>query len=161
MTRKEMIELLVPLFTPPQALAIIEIIMGAEPFPGPVVETADVQVLYHLRGADLTSTADQAFTKVGDWTGGIVSQVFATNASATPTGCTGGIYGGADKTAPTVISGTQSWAALTTNKRVANAVLATLQYQVNGSLYLSLTAPSSVPATADFYVFGVSVNEVP
>lgn len=160
MTRKEMIDRLVIPFTPEQATALLDVFSGIAPVPGPIDDHANVQVLYYLRGADLTSTEDQPFTKVGQWTGGIVSQVFSTNGSATPTSCAGGIYGGAGKTAPTVVASTQSWAAMTTDKRVVNATLGTQQFQVNGNLYLSLTTPSSAPATADFYIFGVSVNEV-
>lgn len=159
MTRKEKIAALIGIgFPPEQVEALIRVFDGNAPSP-PNGE-ANVQVLYYLLGADLTSTADQPFTKVGNWTGGIVSQVFATNASATPTSCVGGIYGGAGKTAPTVVSATQAWSAMTTPQRIVNAPLATNQNQINGTLYLSLSTASTVPATADFYIFGVSTNEV-
>lgn len=159
MTRKEMIDRLVPLFTPEKAVALIELFGGDTPTPEPVAE-ANVQVLYVLRGANLASTEDQAFTKVGNWTGGIVSQVFATKSSAAATSAVGGVYGGAGKTAPTVVAASQSWAGGTTPQRVINAALAANQSQINGTLYLSLTTASTVPATADFYIFGVSMNEV-
>lgn len=155
MTREEKIRRLVGVFVPEQALALIDA------FDAPAnPDEAEVKVLYYMRGADLASTADQAFTKNGTWNSGVITGVFATNASATPTSAAGGIYGATNKAAPTVVANTQAWSSMTTPQRVVNATLATNQSRVNGSLYLSLTTASTVPATADFYVMGISTNEV-
>lgn len=159
MTRKEKIAALIGIgFPPEQVEALIRVFNGDAPSP-PNGE-ANVQVLYYLIGADLASTEDQPFTKAGNFSGGIVSQIFATNGSTTPTSAAGGIYGGASKAAPTFVASTQSWAGLTTNKRVVIPQLSAQQFQVNGDMFLSLTTASTVPATADFYVFGVSTHEV-
>lgn len=155
MTREEKIKRLVGVFVPEQAVALIDA------FDGPAnPNEAEVKVLYYMRGADLATTADQAFTKNGTWASGVITGVFATNASTTPTSATGGIYGGAGKTAPTVVANTQAWSTMTTPQRIVNATLAANQSRVNGSLYLSLTTASTVSATADFYVMGISTNEV-
>lgn len=140
---------------PEQAKALLEV------FEGPAVPPeAEAQVLYYIRGADLQSTADQAFTKVGDWHGGIVAHIYATNGSAAATSAAGGIYTEPAKGGTNIVSNTQSWASLTTPQRILTASMSATQSQVNGSLYLSLTTGSSVPATADIFVVGVAIQNV-
>jgi hypothetical protein len=83
-------------------------------------------------------------------------RIVVTNASVSLSTAAGGVYTGTGKTGTVIVAAAQVYSALTTallalelTLNVPNNVIA-----ANTSLYLSLTTPQGVAATADVYVYG-------
>lgn len=96
---------------------------------------------------DLAVTGEQLFT---------ITNILVTNASVSLTTAVGGIYTAAAKSGPIVSAG-QVYSALTAaNKFVLLTLSGTALTDVvnQANLYLSLTTPQGVAATADVYVYG-------
>ncbi len=127
------------------------------------------QELARLIGANMNSTADQAFT----WriSGGgpntglfryVVESIRVVNASTSLTTAAGGIYDTASKGGVAIVAAAQAYTALTgatlgTNLTIAAAGLAIL----SNPPILSLTTPQGGAATADFYIFGRFLPAIP
>jgi hypothetical protein len=119
------------------------------------------QTLFVVRGADMTLTTDQAFTKLFSGTNYIVTNVFGVRKTgAFGTACLGGIYSAASKGGDTILAATQSWAALTGAGTSVAATLANiLQTKVESATpFLSLTTGNTGTLTADIFILGVVVD---
>lgn len=112
-----------------------------------------------LRAADMNTTADQVINLSPKRY--IVRRVIITNASTSLTTAVGGIYTGTGKTGVALVPAGQSYAALTGSNKFIDATLhasTSTDHYVVTTLYLSLTTPQGVPATADIYIYGDSVE---
>ena len=119
------------------------------------------QQLFVLRGADMTSTADQLFTKEFSGTNYVLSSVLAIRKTgAYGIACLGGVYTSASKGGLALLSAAQSWGAMTGIATVQVATLANLlQTSVSSATpYLSLTTGNTGALTADIFIFGVVVD---
>lgn len=113
--------------------------------------------LFRLIGADMSSTADQAFVPAMQFSQFIPMTILATNASTPILLVTGGIYTSAAKGGTAVVSASQAWTALNSSTKVVYPAIATAgQAILTGSLFLSLTTPMGAPGICDIYVMGVA-----
>jgi len=116
------------------------------------------QILFVIRGADLTSTADQAFTKLFTGTNWFVSRVITVRKTwAFGITCAGGIYTGASKSGNAIVGALQSYAGLSGAGKLADLTLAAIlgtDVQTSSNLYLSLTSGNTGALTADIFVLG-------
>lgn len=135
---------------PPLAKEVVELIDL-----GPANQVAPAATLFVLRDANLASTDDQMFEKVGDWTQAAVLHVIATDATATPTSAVGGIYTGASKGGSGITLASQNWASMSSPGRVLHCQLSAAPMKVTGTAYLSLTTAASQASTCDIYIMGV------
>lgn len=107
-------------------------------------------------GVNMNSTADQALTKVGVFTKWRVAAIFVTNASISLTTAAGGFYTGASKGGTILVANTQVYTTLSAASKILNCTLAasanTDVFDASTAVYLSLTTPQAVAATADAYV---------
>lgn len=129
---------------------------GAQP-----VQAQYGSLLFVKRAADLQSTADQAFTKVGNFTNYVVSRVLAVCKTGGATiACAGGIYTGAAKAGDAIVAVGQSWVAASAAGLAVDATLANLlvSKQSSATPNLSLTTGSTAAATADFFIYGNIVD---
>lgn len=122
-------------------------------------EQVNAPLIAVLRGANMNSAADQPLT-LGP-TKYVIRRVVVTNASVSLTTAVGGIYTGAGKTGMVLVSAIQSYAALTAPTKFVEPSLQAVALAnsfTSGTLFLSLTTPQGVAATADFYLFGDAVE---
>lgn len=119
------------------------------------------QLLYVLRGADMTITTDQAFTKAFGGTNYVIQAVVVKRVSgAFGTACLGGIYDTAAKGGNALVAATQSYLALTgagTCTVSTLAAIATTKVESTAPI-LSLTTGNTGALTADHFIFGVCVD---
>lgn len=149
--RKERVRRLTELsMVPPLANEIVDQIDA-----GPANQIAPASTLFVLYNANLASTADQAFEKVGAWTQAAVLHVIATDATATPTSAVGGIYTGTSKGGSGITLSTQNWASMSSPGRVLHCQLNATPMKVTGTAYLSLTTAASQASNCDIYITGV------
>lgn len=127
--------------------------------PGAPSSTAG-QVLFVKRLADMTSTADQTFTKLH---GGILYRitdiVAIRKTGAATVVCAGGIYDAASKGGNAIVGVAQSWVTLAANVNVTPTIAAVVGTALlSGTPILSLTTGSSAACSADFFIFGYIVD---
>jgi len=124
----------------------------AQPSNGP-------KLLWILKGANMNVTTDQVLAQVGYFTSFIIDKIVVTNASTSLTTAAGGIYGAASKAAPIIVAASQTYASLTTSTKILNPTLAAAAQEVLSAqaAYLSLTTAQGTAATADVYIFGVTL----
>lgn len=109
-------------------------------------------------GADMNSTADQAFNFAVPATARLsLRSIVATNGSISLTTAAGGVYPAASKGGTAIVANTQVFTALTgTAATKVNLTLAsaanTTAYLATG-IYLSLTTGQGAAATADLFIF--------
>lgn len=126
--------------------------------PANLLDIKSPRVLFSLIGANMNSTADQQFTKIGtftSWTalGGSLGR--STNASTSLTTAAGGIYSAASKGGDALMAASTTYAALTTAQAGGNLAATNLGCGIRTETpYLSLTTPQGGPATLDFYIWG-------
>lgn len=126
-------------------------------------DVGEVRVLFRLIGANMNSTADQQFTKVGTFTTWTTSGAGAyklVNPSVSLTTAAGGVYSAASKGGDQLVASSQTYASATT--------VGTSSQSMTGSAlgngvrtetpYLSLTTPQGAAATADLYIFGTALS---
>jgi hypothetical protein len=110
---------------------------------------------FRLLGADMNSTADQQFVKVGKFTVFRINSVFVTNASTSLTTAVGGLYPAAAKGGTALVANSQVYSALTAATVLMTATIAgagsTTRF-TNMDWFLSLTTPQGAAATADLYI---------
>ena len=134
-------------------------ITGATTAIVPEFKTAGARVLFKLISADMDSTADQQFTKVGAFTSYIIESQRAVNASTSLTTAQGGTYAAAGKTTLLLGATTQVYTANTSATTGTTPVFTAAGSGVRTETpYLSLTTAQGAPATADFYIFGVPIS---
>lgn len=124
----------------------------------PILNTS--RILWRLIGANMNSTADQAFSKVGSFTSYLVFSIRCANASISLTTAVGGLYDTASKGGTALVANSQAYSTLTSSS--LGFALGSTTYGVGvrsgASLFLSLTTPQGSAATADFYVLGVPLS---
>lgn len=116
--------------------------------------------LFVLRGANLQSTADQAFTKTGNFTNYVITNVVCVCKTGGATVvCAGGIYTGASKAGDAIVAAAQSWVAASAVGLAVLATVANLLAKLESAVTnLSLTTGSTAAATADFFIMGEIVD---
>lgn len=120
-----------------------------------------LQKLYVLAGANMQSTADQTFTKLGSFTNYVITHIVARRASGgTTVACAGGIYSAASKAGNAWVAAAQSWINLSGAGKIVNATRAAVADtdQASAAPILSLTTGSTAAATADFVVYGIPID---
>jgi hypothetical protein len=128
--------------------------------PGALPTALHSQLLFVLRGANMQSVTDQAFTKVFAGTKYKVQEAFAVCKSGGATvACAGGIYDAASKGGNALVASSQSWLALASTIPVAPALTGVSTAKIlSPALFLSLTTGSTAAVTADVFVFGYIVD---
>lgn len=118
------------------------------------------QVIWRIIGANMNSTADQAFTKLVPFTNYAVTRIRAVNASISLTLAVGGIYNTASKGGTPLVAAAQAFSALTGSTVGLDLTLAAFGagLQTGANLFLSLTTGQGSAATADIYVIGVPLT---
>lgn len=119
------------------------------------------RVLWRIISADMNSTADQSFTKIGTFTTFLNVRILAANASTGLTTAVGGIYSAAAKAGSAIVANTQAWTGATATAGTGHAAAITAAgtgVQPFSELYLSLTTPQGGAATADLYVIGIPLS---
>ncbi len=119
------------------------------------------RMLFRLTAADMNTTADQVFTKLGTFSSySILNPAFRIdNASTSLTTAVGGVYTAAGKSGITIVSAAQVYSGATGPGLGFNigATAAGLSVRTETPI-LSLTTPQGAPATLDFYVFGIPLS---
>lgn len=113
--------------------------------------------LFVLRNANMQSTADQQFTKAGNFTTYVPRRILAKRVSGgTSVACAGGIYTAASKGGDALVAVGQSWVALTGAGKMVDSTIAAVALTDSHTQtpYLSLTTGSTAAATADLFIFG-------
>ncbi len=119
----------------------------------------DAVPLFTLDGANMQSTADQNFRKVGNFTNYTITYVVARRSTGgTTVACAGGIYTAASKAGTALVAAGQSWVALSgAGKSVVAAVAAAAQSDTQSATpILSLTTGSTAAATAQIFIIGIA-----
>lgn len=132
---------------------------GSNPASQPAAQAA--QLLFVLRGADMTLTTDQAFTKVGAFTNYAITSIYAVRKTgAFSVACLGGLYSAAGKTGDIMIAAAQSWAGLSgAGKMVAATLAALLGTNVETATpILALSTGNTGALTADIFIYGVPLD---
>ena len=116
-----------------------------------------VTKLFHLSGANMQSTADQQFSRIGAFTAYKISDIFAREISGgTTISCVGGIYTSPAKGGNILVAAAQSWLGLTGAGKIVTSVLTALVAtdEQTATPYLSLTTGSTGACIADLVIFG-------
>lgn len=110
-------------------------------------------LLGKLIGADMNTTADQAFS-LGS-SNYVIDAIEVTNASVNLTTAAGGFYTGASKSGTAIVAAGQVYSALTSSTaRLVCTLAATNTRRTIPTFYFSLTTGQGSAATADIYVYG-------
>lgn len=114
--------------------------------------------LFVLNGANMNATADQAFAQLFPFSKYVVDFVVVTNASASLTTSSGGIYTAASKGGTAIIPSSQVYSGLqSAQDRIdPTPTIAGQQLLSQSGVYLSLTTPQGSAATADLFIMGVA-----
>ncbi len=132
--------------------------------------TQSPSVLTSLRGANFNSTSDQPIAIPATITAFQLTSIVITNASISLTTAVGGFYPAALKAGTPIVAATQVYSALTASDKLLAATLAsfgtTTRFssanlgQILGlsNIWLSLTTPQGVSATADVYLIGQNLS---
>lgn len=113
-------------------------------------------VLFKLDGADMNSTADQAFTKLGDFGDYIIFRVTALDASVSLSGAIGGIYTEPSKGGVQIVANSYAWGNLNNTEKYINATLApSAMAKLSETPILSLTTPLGVDGACDILIIGM------
>ena len=124
----------------------------------PLLAGNATQTLFVLRGADMTLTTDQVFTKLCGFTNYVVTNIVGVRKTgAFGTACLGGVYTAASKGGSALLAATQIWAALTGAGTAQAATLANILQTVAASAtpILSLTTGNTGALTADIFIQGI------
>lgn len=122
-----------------------------------IIKGRGVELLYRLLTANMNTTADQVFEKLHSYDFFIIQSLRASNASGDLTTAVGGIYTATGKGGSQLVGSGYAWSTLSSATVGANLTATSLaQARRTGSenLYLSLTTPKGVAATADILVWG-------
>ena len=118
------------------------------------------RTLWVLTGANMNTTADQAFVQQGVFSTYIITAIRCVNASTSLTLAAGGIYNTASKGGTPLVAAAQVYSGLTGSTLGINLTLAAFGtgVQSGAALYLALTTGQGGAATCDFYVVGVPLT---
>lgn len=120
-----------------------------------------MRVLFSLR-ADMNTTADQTFTKIGTFGSYHITAVTGRNSTISITTAVGGIYSGAGKTGDIIIPASQVYSALLASQAGyfnsgPSLLAAAGAWPKTAAPILALSTPQGSAAAADFYVLGFSI----
>lgn len=128
------------------------------------------RVLGSLRNANFNTATDQPITIPVNFTAFQLTGVVITNASVSLTTAVGGFYPQSAKGGTPIVAAAQTYAALTTAASLMQATLASFGANTRFSsvnlgtiggllqIWLALTTPQGVVATADVYLLGVDLS---
>lgn len=118
------------------------------------------QAIFTLIGANMNSTADQAFTKLVAYTNFQLTRVIVNNASISLATAAGGIYTAAAKGGSAIVAASQVYSALTLSTKFINPALAgtALTDILTVTPILSLTTAQGAAATADIRIMGIPLS---
>lgn len=140
---------------------------------GPI--PASEKVLAAIFGANFNTTTDQPLLIPPPITAFRLNSIIVTNASVPLTTAAGGLYTAPSKGGSAIVAAGQTYVSLTSPSLLTTATLTSfansarfsvnnLGYLLNAynqnslALYLSLTTPQGVPATADVYIVGTDLT---
>ena len=131
---------------------------------GPVKSSK--QVLASLLSADFSSIADQALLLPTSITAFAITGIMVTNASLSLATAAGGFYPQTSQGGTAIVASSQVYSSLDATTKLLNctiaaAALATRYSRTNvpnWAIYLSLTTPQGVYATADIYLLGTDLT---
>lgn len=129
--------------------------------PENIAAAAVERQLFSLDGANLQSTADQAFTKRGTFTTYVITKVLARLATGGVTvACAGGIYTAGSKGGTPLVAAVQVWTNLTASGKIVDATLPAVigTDEQTATPILSLTTGSTAAATANIFIFGYALD---
>lgn len=121
------------------------------------------RVLFQLLNADMNSTSDQAFEKIGSFTKWAVTGNGSINVELVSGACSsavGGIYTAASKGGQDILIATQAYSSLTL---VGGAVQFTVskaggRTMTDSNLFLSLTTAHGSAGRCNFWIVGVPLS---
>lgn len=124
----------------------------------PMSALGDNRTIFTLIGANMNTTADQAFSKSFPFTTFILDTIIVTNASGAILLAAGGIYTAPAKGGTAIVAAAQVYTGLTSTTKVINPTIASAgtDLRSDSTLYLSLTTAMGSAATADIYVVGIA-----
>lgn len=127
--------------------------------PANMIDIGAMRLLFVLLSADLNTTADQSFTKVGVFTNYTIFAILPNNSSGNVTTAAGGIYTGASKSGGIIVASTQNYAAMSASGGGTACTVAAgganSGRAVNSATpILSLTTPQGSAMTCDIYILG-------
>lgn len=128
--------------------------------PANLLDVGVSRLLFTLVGANMNTTADQQFTKVGTFSSYII-QLYPTlvNASTSLTTAAGGIYTAASKGGDQLVASSQAYTGASSSARGVSLILTGLGLgKRTETPYLSLTTAQGSTATADIYIFGIPLS---
>lgn len=135
---------------------------------GPI--PAASRVLASLRSADFNATTDQPIAIPKAIVAFQLTGIIVTNASPSLSNAIGGFYPQAGKAGTPIVAASQAYSLLTTPDQLLQATLATFGQQSRFSadnlgsiggllqIWLSLTTPQGVLASADVYLMGTDLT---
>lgn len=115
------------------------------------------RVLFSLIGANMNSTADQPFVKVGGFSNYLVSRIVSTNASTPLTSAVGGVYTTASKGGTPIVAASQAYSGQTSSATQLALTIASNNRRASAPI-LSLTTAQGATATSDFYLIGTALD---
>lgn len=124
--------------------------------PGPYIGGGTT--LWRLIGADMNSTADQAFAKVFSFNNFVIDKIVSMNASISMSVAAGGIYTGTSKGGVAVVAAAQAYVGMTAAAKILNLTLGNTDRRSDLAMYLSLTLAQGAPASCDIYIMGTALS---
>ncbi len=114
--------------------------------------------IFRLEAANMNSTADQQFTKLGIFTSYLVNNIVGYNGSASCASAIGGVYTGALKTGNQLIAASQAYTGFNSANNGQGLTITSGQNSARvpntATPYLSLSTPHGSAATLDLVIFG-------
>jgi hypothetical protein len=127
--------------------------------PANVIDVGIFRQLFTLT-ADMNSTSDQNFTKIGTFSNYLITLIRVHSASTSLTTAAGGVYTGAGKTGSIIAAASQVYTGATNTAGTGQGV--SLQTTGSGSLsatpILSLTTAQGSTATATYVIYGIVLS---
>lgn len=118
-----------------------------------------IRVLFTLIGADMNSTSDQSFTKLGTFTSYLPIRLSFTNVSTSLTTAAGGVYTAAAKGGTALVAAAQAYSGANATGAGGACSFAPLGAgPQTATPILSLSTPQGGAATADFYYVGSAIS---
>lgn len=122
--------------------------------PANMLDMGVMRILFYLHNANLNSTSDQAFTKLGSFTNYGISAIPAFNASGNVTTAVGGIYDGASKSGNVLVAASTAWTAFSAsgsgNAFTINAGVNSGRKVLSATPILSLSTPQGGTMTMEW-----------
>lgn len=109
--------------------------------------------LWVLNSANMNSTADQAFTKIGTFSGWMIQQIFCWGPSTSLTTAAGGIYPTTAKGGTAIVAAATAYSTLSATNKSQVLTIANRDTDITAP-YLSLTTAQGSAATLNFVIVG-------